>query len=133
MKLLLWGRGSEWGAALAGLLFMITFCLDINKKLFFFSPRAESTQRAPLTCTRAFSNPLGCSPGPCRYRFTGLLADGKQRECREEAQRKNQSTAGISKRGWEQAGEEGAGSLQGAEMGQSEDFTRGGGPGRGHW
>lgn len=49
------------------------------------------------------------------------MADGKQRACREGAQRKNQNTAGMSKRGWEQAAEEGAGSLQGAEMGQSEE------------
>lgn len=35
--LLLWGGGSERGAALADLHLMITFCLDINnKKLFFF-------------------------------------------------------------------------------------------------
>lgn len=47
MKLLLWGRGSECRAALAGLLFMITFCLDINKKLFFFL-QGQKAHNEPL-------------------------------------------------------------------------------------
>lgn len=48
MKLLLWGRGSEWGAALAGLLFMITFCLDINNKKLFFFLQEQKAHNKPL-------------------------------------------------------------------------------------
>lgn len=56
--LLLWGRGSEWGAALADLRFMITFCLDINNKklFFFFFQKAETTQTSNLH--KGFQQPV---------------------------------------------------------------------------
>lgn len=58
MKLLLWGRGSECRAALAGLLFMITFCLDINKKLFFFFSKGRKHTTSPSNLHEGFQQPV---------------------------------------------------------------------------